>query len=121
VEFDPKAFDLRWYTTPKEDKIDLLYDLLKESFKDLKEIKDDMLIYEKEIFDENEGAIPRIDKNLIDLKELQTTHTRNIIDQVKRAITNILNSRDVIDDVDACTSDIMKTLDNILEDNGDFK
>lgn len=118
MEFNPRASDIKFENLlDQEERIRYLYELIKHLFSETKELKDIMHIYDKEIFDKDNGIIPRIDKNLIEFKNLQTTYTRNILGQVRRSITNVLKSRDVIDDIDSCTSDIMKTLDNILEES----
>jgi hypothetical protein len=67
--FDPKKLDIRWYSTPKEDRLDLLYDLLKQAFRKMMEIEDDMKEKQNEILSSIQALQSSQDENFKTIKD----------------------------------------------------
>ena len=67
--FDPKKLDIRWYSTPKEDRLDLLYDLLKQAFRKIMEIEDDMKEKQSEILSSIQALQTSQDENFKTIKD----------------------------------------------------
>ncbi|HMV43385.1 MAG TPA: hypothetical protein PK079_12340 [Leptospiraceae bacterium] len=67
--FDPNQLDMRWYATSKEDRLDLLYDLVKQVFRKITELEDEMNEQQQKVLDAISNLQTSQDENFKKLKE----------------------------------------------------